>query len=63
MRIGRKTFVEEEIPDSLPFTVGIVSFVLGVTDPAKLIVGGRGFSAVTFAYQLYHSFAGVDPAA
>ena len=61
VRIGRETPVEEEIPDFFPSVASVERFVLGVADPAELIVRCRRLGAVTFANQLYQAFAGVDP--
>jgi len=62
VRIDRKTLVKEEIPYSFPSAASVESFVLGVTDPAELVVSRGRLSAVAFPYQLYQTFAGVDPA-
>ena len=61
--VSGKTFVQEQIPDFLSFAAGIQRLILGVAYPAELLVDEMRFSSVSFAHELHHPFARVNPAA
>src|SRR5262249_14923932 len=60
MRIRRKIFINQEIPNPFAFLSRVKSFVLSVTYAPKFLIGHQRFGSVTLADQLHNTFATVD---
>ena len=58
--IGRKMFVDEEVPDFFPALSRIEGFILRVTHTSKLLVRSRRLRAVALTDQLNHAFAVIN---
>jgi len=60
MRIDRKVFVNEKIPNFFAPLASVERLILSVADAPEFAVDGRWFGAVATAHQLHHPFALVD---
>ena len=57
MRIDRKAFINEEVPNFLASLPGVKRFVLRVRDVAKFLVRSWRLGAITLPDQLHYTFA------
>ena len=58
--IGGEAIVDEKIPDFLAPLPGVERFILGVADPAKILIRNGRLRSVAAAHQLHNSFALID---